>query len=131
VKLRNLVGGRVEACGPDNTLLEAAREMLEASTGSLAVIRDGRLAGVLTERDVLRAVAGGVDTEHALVGQWMSSEPDTVSPEVEVEEAAQWLLEAGYRHLPVLEHDELIGIISIRDLLWAILAPATEPPDVH
>jgi CBS domain-containing protein len=50
----------------------------------------------------------------------MSEAPDTIDPSVDVEEAAAWLLEVGYRHLPVMENDELIGIVSMRDLLWAM-----------
>jgi CBS domain-containing protein len=105
--------------------------MINASTGSLGVIHGRDLVGLITERDLLRAVASGTDVSTASVGQWMSSEPDTVSPDVDVEEAARWLLEAGYRHLPVMEDDQLLGIVSIRDLLWAILAPGTAPPEIH
>jgi CBS domain-containing protein len=55
----------------------------------------------------------------------MADAPDTFSPDVEVEEAARWLLEVGYRHMPVMEAGELLGIVSIRDILWAIVG---EPP---
>jgi CBS domain-containing protein len=131
VRLSSLVGGRAELCGSEATLSEAAQAMVNASTGSLGVIQGRDLVGLITERDLLRAVAEGTDVSTASVGQWMSSEPDTVSPDVEVEEAARWLLEAGYRHLPVMEDGQLLGIVSIRDLLWAILAPETEPPEIH
>ena len=53
---------------------------------------------------------------------WMSDAPDTFSPEVDVEEAAAWLLEVGYRHMPVMEGGELLGIVSIRDILWSIIS---------
>jgi CBS domain-containing protein len=118
-------------CGSEATLAEAAQAMINASTGSLGVIHGRDLVGLITERDLLRAVASGTDVNTASVGQWMSTEPDTVSPDVDVEEAARWMLEAGYRHLPVMEDDQLLGIVSIRDLLWAILAPGTAPPEIH
>ena len=56
-----------------------------------------------------------------VVRDWMTGDPDTFSPETDVEEAASWLLEAGYRHMPVMEGDELLGVVSTRDLLWAIV----------
>jgi CBS domain-containing protein len=72
-------------------------------------------------------VATGADPETELVADWMAEAPDTFSPDVEVEEAARWLLEVGYRHMPVMSDGELLGIVSIRDLLWALLGekPAT------
>ncbi|MGH8874839.1 MAG: CBS domain-containing protein [Acidimicrobiia bacterium] len=120
MKLRALVGGRADLCGPEMTLAEAARTMAKGGPGALGVI-DGRdLVGLLTEHDVLRAVAGGADPAVDTVAAWMSSDPDIFSPELEAEEAARWLLEMGYRHLPVMEDGELLGIVSIRDLLGAI-----------
>lgn len=68
----------------------------------------------------MRAVSEDADPATEVVGDWMSEAPDTIDPSVDVEEAAAWLLEVGYRHLPVMENDELIGIVSMRDLLWAI-----------
>ena len=112
--------------------LEAAQAMIDASTGSLGVIHGRDLAGLITERDLLRAVAEGTDTDaRAPSASGCRPSPDTVSPDVEVEEAALWLLESAYRHLPVMEEDQLLGIVSIRDLLWAILAPGTAPPEIH
>ena len=121
MKLRSLVGGGAEVIGKEASLAEAAEAMIDAGTGSLAVIDGRSLVGILTERDLVRAVADGDDPEDEDVADWMSVEPDTFSPDVDVEEAAAWLLESGYRHLPVIEDDELLGVVSIRDLLWAII----------
>lgn len=121
MKLRALVGGSAEVTGPDTSLEDAARAMIAAGVGSLGVVDGPDLVGIITERDLIRATAEG-----ALVGgqvrDWMSPSPDTFSPEDDVSEAAQWLLETGYRHLPVMDDSgELLGIASIRDLLWAII----------
>ena len=127
MKLEALVGGRATVVGPETTLGEAAGILVTGGLGSLGVVDDGRLIGIVTERDIVRAIAEGVETEEAEVSDWMSDAPDTVSPDVEVEEAAAWLLEMGYRHLPVMHAGELLGIVSIRDVLWAILGGGATP----
>ena len=121
MKLGGLVGGGAEVIGGEATLEDAAEVMIDAGIGSLGVIEDRSLIGILTERDVVRAVADGEDPQEATVAEWMTEAPDTFPPDVDVEEAAAWLLETGYRHLPVMEEDELLGIVSMRDLLWAIV----------
>lgn len=125
MRLRGLVGGRSELCGPDTTLQEAAAAMAASGAGSIGVVEGRRLAGIITERDILRAVAEDADTATEKVATWMSHDPDVFSPEVDIQEAARWLLETGYRHLPVIEDGELLGIVSIKDLLWAIVGPET------
>ncbi len=126
MQVRSLVGGTARLCGPTTTLSEAARAMIAEGTGSLGVVDGGRLAGILTERDVLRAVAKGTDLDAAPVAAWMTPDPDTVGPDVPVEEVAEWMLAAGYRHVPVMEGGELLGIASIKDVLWAMHSVATE-----
>jgi CBS domain-containing protein len=121
MKLRGLVGGSAEVIGDEATLEEAARAMIEAGTGSLAVIKGRDMVGIVTERDVVEAVGGGYDPADETVTEWMTEDPDTFSPDVDVEEAAAWLLQVGYRHLPVIEDDELLGVVSIRDILFAIV----------
>jgi CBS domain-containing protein len=122
MKLGALVGGSATVIGSEATLGDVA-----VALGSLGVIVDRQLVGIITERDLVRAVATGADPETELVADWMAEAPDTFSPDVEVEEAARWLLEVGYRHMPVMSDGELLGIVSIRDLLWALLGekPAT------
>ena len=126
MQVRSLVGGAARLCGPTTTLTEAANEMVSAGTGSLGVVDGGRLAGILTERDVLRAVAADADPGTEVVSKWMTPDPDTVGPEVLVEDVAAWMLAAGYRHVPVMEEGELLGIASIKDVLWALHSVATE-----
>ncbi len=121
MKLGGLVGGSASVIGPEATLEDAADAMVDAGTGSLAVIEGRALVGIITERDLVGAIADEADPADELVRDWMTEEPDTFSPEVDVEEAAAWLLETGYRHLPVVAADELLGVVSIRDLLWALV----------
>lgn len=121
MKLKDLVGGGAEVVGPEATLLEAAQSMVKSGVGSVGVVDGHALVGILTERDILRGVANDVDLGEATAADWMTESPDTFAPDVDVEEAASWLLETGYRHLPVMADGELHGIASIRDLLWAIL----------
>jgi CBS domain-containing protein len=116
----SLVGGSSEVIGREATLEQAADALIRLGIGSLAVVDGRSLAGIITERDVVRAVSEDADPATEVVGDWMSEAPDTIDPSVDVEEAAAWLLEVGYRHLPVMENDELIGIVSMRDLLWAM-----------
>lgn len=119
--LRDLVSGTPFFCGPDTSLLEVARSMADRGHGSVAVIEGRDLVGIVTERDVVRAVADGVDLVNEPVRTRMASEPDVFSPDVDVFEAGEFLLESGYRHLPVVEEGTLLGVVSLRDLLAAVL----------
>ncbi len=130
IVLGDLVSGRPHICGPETTLVEAARAMSEAGHGSLGVIQKRRLVGVVTERDLVRAIGAGGDPTTEVVSRWMGRDPDSFSPSTDVVDAARWILESGYRHLPVMEDGELLGIVSIRDLLRAVIesaAPGDEP----
>jgi CBS domain-containing protein len=122
MKLGSLVGGSATVIGREATVAEAAEALITDGVGSLAVVEGRRLVGIFTERDVVRAVSEGADPEDEVVEDWMSETPDTFGPDVEVREAAAWLLEMGYRHMPVMQEGELLGIVSIRDILWAIIS---------
>lgn len=124
MEIRDLVGGVAAVCAPSMTMAAAARFMLDQGVGSLGVLEHGRLIGILTDRDVLRALAGEVDPHTARVEEWMTADPDMVEPDTEVDEAAEWLLATGYRHLPVVENGRLLGIVSIKDVLWALKGPS-------
>jgi CBS domain-containing protein len=101
-------------------LTEAAAQMDARGVGAALVINGERLSGILTERDVLRAVAtGGV--EGTKVGAWMTHDPDTVGPEERPGHAAAMMIHGGFRHLPVLDGDTPVGIISIRDLMRLVI----------
>jgi CBS domain-containing protein len=121
MRLGDLVGKAPYVCGPDTSLLEAASAMESFDLGSLAVVEGLDLIGLVTERDIRRAVAQGTDLETP-VSSLMSGEPDTFDPDLDVWDAAAWIAESGYRHLPVVDDDgTLLGVVSIRDLLKALV----------
>ena len=122
MRLRDLISTPPETCGSHISIAQAAKEMASAGVGSMGVIEEGRFAGIITERDVLEAVAGGFDVESEPVRCCMTRNPDVFSPDTDVHRAATFLLETGYRHLPVVE-DELLGILSIRDVLVGVIDP--------
>jgi CBS domain-containing protein len=97
------------------SLLDAARAMHERRVGAVVVLDQGRLVGILTERDVLRAVATG--KVEAAVGDSMTHAPDTVEQGESSGHAASLMIHGGFRHLPVVEGDTVVGIVSIRDLM--------------
>jgi CBS domain-containing protein len=123
--VRELVGGEVIWVAPEATMRSAAVSMKGNGVGSVAVEVDGALEGILTERDILDAVADGADLDFERVDRWMTSYPDSIDPDMQVTEAAQWMLASGYRHIPVLDGSRILGMISIKDVLWAMTEPST------
>ena len=103
--------------------------MHERGHGSLGVVDGMKLLGLITERDLVRAIANGADLDRVTVSSFMSRDPDIFSPEFDVWEAAEWLAESGYRHLPVVEDGALLGIISVRDLLLALVEDEDDDED--
>lgn len=102
---------------PEETVGQAAARMRDAGVGSVVVVEGNRPVGILTERDLLRAVAGGPAGGDNPVSAWMTPYPDCVHPDLEVAEAWRSLAAHGYRHIPVVIGDELKGIVSMRDLM--------------
>ena len=112
---------------PEDTLGEVAERMTEVNVGAVIVKDYGRMIGILTERDMLKAMASRVHTSEARVRQWMTEEPVTASTEADAEEAAQIMLENGFRHLPVVdENGAVAGIVSLRRVV-AATKPAPDP----
>jgi len=119
--LRELMAGDVLTVAPEDTLGEAAEKMERRGVGSAVVSDFGRLIGILTERDILRAVAGRTHSSQARVREWMTKDPVTATEDTPAEEAARTMLEHGFRHLPVIRGERAIGIVSIRDVArWSI-----------
>jgi CBS domain-containing protein len=99
---------------PEDTLGEVAQKMVDAKTGAVVVKDFGRLIGILSERDMLKAMAGRVHTSESRVREWMTPDPICVTPDTPLEEAAQIMLDNEFRHLPVLEDGRVIGVASLR-----------------
>jgi|SRR3984885_705670 CBS domain-containing protein len=118
-KLRDLMHTGVVTVAPDTTVSEAAASMVRARVGSVIVLQGSFLAGILTERDVLRAAASGENLSASVVSVWMSPDPQAASLDMSAEEAAQIMLLNGFRHLPVLDGRTVCGVVSIRDLFAA------------
>ena len=88
--------------------------MTAKNVGAVVVKDFGRLIGILTERDLLKAMAARVHTSEARVRQWMTEDPITAGTETPLEQAAQTMLEHGFRHLPVVEDGQVVGVVSLR-----------------
>ncbi len=137
--MRTLVGDLMSSpavtCEVGTSLADAARIMRDAVTGSVIVTVEGKVAGILTERDLLRAAAAPVSPATETVESWMTAGPDVLGPEEEAEAAWTSLARHGYRHFPVVEGHDLVGVVSLRDLLGVARCarwpsrPPTSPPD--
>ena len=119
ITVRDVMSTPVEVIRDSASIREAAKRMIEEGIGSLIVVNDeGEALGIVTERDIVRAVAEGVDLDSPVSGL-MSEELLTVEPTTSVLKALEMMKAHGVRHLPVVEGDEIIGLISLRDLAFA------------
>lgn len=105
---------------PGETITAAAQRMVERNVGTVLVFDGGRLVGIMTERDLMRAVARGLHGD-AVVAEYMTKDPETIEPDDTTRHAAVLMIHGGFRHLPVVERDDVVGILSIRDLMRVAL----------
>jgi CBS domain-containing protein len=113
---------------PEDTLGEVAERMSAVNVGAVVVKDYGRLIGILTERDMLKAMAARVHTSDARVREWMTEDPLTATAEMDVEDAAQVMLQHNFRHLPILdESGAVVGLVSLRRVVAATQAAAHNP----
>jgi len=105
------------SAAPEDTLGELAEHLAEADAGSALVLEFGRLTGILTSRDIVRAVAGRVHPSEARVREWMSAAPVTAGRDLPVDDAARLMLEGGFHHLPVIEDDRPVGVVGLRSVV--------------
>jgi CBS domain-containing protein len=117
--LRDVMNTSVVTTAPQTPLAEAAAAMVAAGAGSAVVMQGSFLAGIVTERDVLRAAASGQDLRQSEVSEWMTADPQSVNPDSSPEDAAQIMLLNGFRHLPVVDGRDLCGVVTLRDLFAA------------
>jgi len=117
--LRDLIKDRkVYSIEVGRTVLEAARFMMEHNIGALPVLRDGELAGIFSERDIMnRVVAAGRQPAYTAVSEVMTANPRAVNLDETIEECLFIMEEFGFRHLPIVEGKELKGLVSLRDVV--------------
>lgn len=121
--VRDIMSTELVTVDPSANVTEAARAMSAGRSGSVLVRQEGSLVGIFTERDILRALAHSPKADVARVSsvaQWMSRDPVTIGPDATVGEALNQMLFGGFRHLPVMEGDAVVGIVSMRDLAKSI-----------
>src|SRR6476469_6917867 len=101
---------------PSDTIGEAAEKMTSHGVGAVAVSDFGRMIGIFTERDLMRAVAGRVHSTEARVREWITPDPAIMTQDASAEEAGETMIERDFRHIPVVACDRAVGIVSIRDV---------------
>jgi CBS domain-containing protein len=115
-------GRRVFTIHPSATVLDAVREMDQSQVGSLAVVVEGRLVGIITERDYARrGILRGRRSDETLVEEIMSTNPKWVTPSETIDNCMQIMTRDRVRHLPVMQGAALVGLVSIGDLVKAII----------
>ena len=105
---------------PEERVAEAVRRMVGRGVGAVLVMDGDKLEGILTERDILKAVAAGL-AEDARVREWMTKHPETIEASEATGQAAALMIHGGFRHLPVVDDGKVVGIVSIRDLMRVVL----------
>jgi CBS domain-containing protein len=119
--LSDVMAKDVLAVERDAPLTRAAASMVARTVGAVVILEHDRLIGILTERDILRAVASESANE-SRVDAWMTEHPEVVAPDDSTDHAAALMIHGGFRHLPVVEDGRVVGIVSIRDLMRVALA---------
>ncbi len=115
----DLVRGRDLYCADvEQIVMEIAKGMVQRNIGAVPVLRDGRLAGIFSERDLMkRVIVEGHDPRTTRLGEVMTTDPQVVSPDEELDNCLLMMKEHGFRHLPICDGDRLVGMVSLRDIL--------------
>jgi CBS domain-containing protein len=117
MKISEIMTKDVQTVSPDMDLVMVAQHMRDLDVGVIPVVENGNLLGVITDRDiVVRALAGGGDPLTATVSTYMTTDPTTVSPDDDVQRAAEIMAREQIRRLPVVQDGTLVGIVSIGDV---------------
>ena len=120
---RNHMSRDLLSVASGDALGDVAQRMVDRDVGAVLVMEGEELIGILTERDVLRAVAAGIE-DQTVVSDWMTRDPETMSPDDTTEHAAVLMIHGGFRHMPLVEGDRVVGMLSIRDLMRVVLDDA-------
>jgi CBS domain-containing protein len=131
VKISEIMTKAAVTDSPEDTLAEAAAKMWKSQTGSLLVMEGDRLIGIVTERDLLRVVAQGRDPRQIPLKEVMQTDVITIGPQTRLKEAAKLMATKWIRHLPVVDGERVVGIISQRDLTGVLSEALTEPEALH
>ncbi|HSO55326.1 MAG TPA: CBS domain-containing protein [Actinomycetes bacterium] len=121
----------VVTVGPHYNVADVASLMDAKGIGSVIVLEEERVLGILTERDILKVIGAGEDPKNVAAHEALIGDLYTIAPGASVEDAASQMTQAKVRHLPVIEDDQIVGILSIRDVVrWSVreMAQATELP---
>lgn len=114
--VREVMSTELHTVEPADTVGEAVAVMAQHRVGSVLVMEGTRLLGIFTERDTVRALSLSHDAPRHQIVSWMTPEPKTVAPDADADEALKFMLDHGFRHLPVVEDGKVVGIVSMRDL---------------
>jgi len=98
------------------TVAEAASLMAQRRVGSALVVEEEQLLGIFTERDIVKALSQDALAIHQEISHWMTRDPQTIAPEASLDEALQRMVSGNFRHLPVMEGERLVGMLSMRDV---------------
>jgi signal-transduction protein with cAMP-binding, CBS, and nucleotidyltransferase domain len=125
VQVRDVMTQATVTESGQDSLRSAAERMWRQQTGSLLITESGHLLGIITERDLLRAVALGADPDKTTVDDAMTAEVFTVPPDMQLQDAAREMAVRWIRHLPVVEAGQVLGVVSMRDVtgIFAAMAP--------
>ncbi len=118
-RVGELMSTRLVVIGPDATVAEAATVMAQRQVGSLLVLAGEDLAGIFTERDVVRAISNDIHAPQDEVSHWMTREPKTIDADTSHEAALELMRAGHFRHLPVVAGRKIVGMLSMRDLIKA------------
>ena len=115
---------RLVSVAPEDSAAEAIRRMVDANVGSAVVLDGSSLAGIFTERDVLRLAAVGTDFAATRIGDVMTASPVTIAPDDDMLAASDVMGRRGVRHVPVAVGEQVLGIVGIRDVVRVLLERA-------
>jgi CBS domain-containing protein len=119
--IREVMTKELVTVEPSTSVAAAVTVMGMRRVGAVLVMESEKLEGIFTERDLVRAMSHDIGASSQPVAQWMTRNPITVSPETSVEQALEIMLAGNFRHLPVMEGESVIAVVSIRDLSRATL----------
>ncbi|HEX5688817.1 MAG TPA: CBS domain-containing protein [Roseiflexaceae bacterium] len=117
MQVRDIMSQDVSALTPTTTIAEVAQQMRHLNVGSIPIVEDGKLVGIITDRDiVLRVVADGLDPHLEQADLHMTRDPLTITPDTSAEEAERIMARQQIRRLPIVENDSLVGYLALGDL---------------